>query len=83
VRALGAQPLQPHSSGVARDHTYSWLGGLVRGRLDRCYVFAPPPVPSAPAAGRADPLGIEAACHVVRTLPDVSDHWPIRITLEP
>ncbi|KAJ1627030.1 Endonuclease/exonuclease/phosphatase [Pavlovales sp. CCMP2436] len=65
ARTLGASPLDP---AMGAEDTYRWLGGLVRGRLDRAIFFAP---------GSA--LGVELAGTVVVGLLDVSDHYALRV----
>lgn len=77
---LGAPPL----AGEAEE-TYRWLGGLVRARLDRAFLFERDDCagvgPHAPAGAPAGPVGVELVGVVLRGLADVSDHLPLVVRM--
>jgi endonuclease/exonuclease/phosphatase family metal-dependent hydrolase len=84
--ALGAVPLP---AAAMREDTYCWLGGLVRGRLDRAYVIGGTRVAAdGGEAGCGEAivgrprLGVELAGRVRHGLDDVSDHLPVEFTFD-
>lgn len=89
ARALGAlapPDVSAAAAAMAAESSYSWLGGLVRGRMDRAFLLdARPRADGRGAAGGGvlEVCGRELGGAVLTELADVSDHYALHFELGP